>query len=32
MIETLDSLLTEESIPNVFKNVAVLAECFDETR
>ena len=30
MIETVDSLLTEESIPNVFKNVDVLAECFDD--
>jgi len=29
-IETVDGLLTEKSIPLVFKNVDVLAECFDD--
>ena len=29
-IETVDGLLTEESIPHVFKEVDVLAECFDD--
>jgi len=29
-IETVDGVLTEESIPRVFKNVDVLAECFDD--
>jgi sulfur carrier protein ThiS adenylyltransferase len=29
-IETVDGLLTEESIPRIFKNVDVLAECFDD--
>ncbi|MFC1844661.1 sulfur carrier protein ThiS adenylyltransferase ThiF [Thermodesulfobacteriota bacterium] len=29
-IATVDGLLTEESIPRVFKNVDVLAECFDD--
>jgi sulfur carrier protein ThiS adenylyltransferase len=29
-IETVDGLLTEESIPQVFKDVDVLAECFDD--
>jgi len=28
-IETLDEILTEESIPRLFDNVDVLAECFD---
>ena len=28
-IKTVDGLLTEESIPQVFRNVDVLAECFD---
>ena len=30
MIKTVDGLLTEESIPQFFKNVDVLAECFDD--
>lgn len=30
MIETVDGRLTEESIPEVFKGVDVLAECFDD--
>ena len=30
VIETVDSRLTEESIPEVFKSVDVLAECFDD--
>ena len=30
MIETVDGLLTEESIPQIFKDVNVLAECFDD--
>ena len=30
MIETVDGLLTEESIPQIFRNVDVLAECFDD--
>ena len=29
-IETVDGRLTEESIPEIFKNVTVLAECFDD--
>jgi len=29
-IETIDSRLTEESIPEIFENVTVLAECFDD--
>ena len=29
-IETIDERLTEESIPEVFRNVDVLAECFDD--
>ena len=30
MIESVDGMLTEESIPHVFKDVDVLAECFDD--
>ena len=30
IIKTVDGLLTEESIPQFFKNVDVLAECFDD--
>jgi len=30
MIKTVDGLLTEESIPQFFKDVDVLAECFDD--
>jgi len=30
MIETVDSRLTEKSIPETFKNADVLAECFDD--
>lgn len=30
IIETVDGLLTEESIPEVFRGVDVLAECFDD--
>jgi len=30
MIKTVDGLLTEESIPQVFRDVDVLAECFDD--
>ena len=30
MIKTVDGLLTEESIPQLFKDVDVLAECFDD--
>lgn len=29
-IETVDGMLTEESIPRIFKGVDVLAECFDD--
>ena len=29
-IKTVNSMLTEESIPHVFKDVDVLAECFDD--
>ena len=29
-IETVDARLTEESIPETFRNVTVLAECFDD--
>ncbi|NTV14282.1 MAG: sulfur carrier protein ThiS adenylyltransferase ThiF [Desulfobulbaceae bacterium] len=28
-IDTIDTVLTEQSIPTIFKNVDVLAECFD---
>jgi sulfur carrier protein ThiS adenylyltransferase len=30
IIETIDGRLTEESIPEIFKSVDVLAECFDD--
>lgn len=30
VIKTVDSCMTEGSIPEIFKNVHVLAECFDD--